>query len=292
MEITASMVKELRERSGAGMMECKKALVESKGDMEAAAEWLRKSGIAKAVKKSARVAAEGAVIMKQAGSRAVMVEVNSETDFVAKDENFRRFAEAVGDTVLNARPANVEALMSTTISGGSETVEAARTALVAKIGENVSVRRFVSVETAGGTLGSYMHGTKIGVLVDLNNGDDALAKDIAMHVAASRPMCIDESGVPAELVAKEKEIFTAQVLEEGKPANMVEKIVEGKIKKYLGEVTLLGQPFVKDDKTTVGKLLQSRGASVSSFVRMEVGEGIEKKVEDFAAEVMKQAQGG
>ena len=230
MEITASMVKELRERSGAGMMECKKALVESNGDMESAAEWLRKSGIAKAVKKSARVAAEGAVIMKQAGSRAVMVEINSETDFVAKDENFRRFAEAVGDTVLNARPANVEALMSTTIAGGSETVESARAALVAKIGENVSVRRFVSVETAGGTLGSYMHGTKIGVLVDLQKGDDALAKDIAMHIAASRPMCIDESGVPAESIAKEREIYTAQVLEEGKPANMVEKIVDGKIK--------------------------------------------------------------
>jgi elongation factor Ts len=273
------------------MMECKKALVESSGDMEAAAEWLRKNGIAKAVKKSARVAAEGAVIMKASGNRAVMVEINSETDFVAKDENFRKFAEAVGDTVLNAAPANVEALMSLPLAGGSDSVETARAALIAKIGENVSVRRFVTV-TSSGQLGAYMHGSKIGVLVDLKGGDDALAKDIAMHVAASRPLCVNESEVPADLVAKEKEIFVAQAAESGKPANIIEKMVEGKVKKYLAEVSLVGQPFVKDPDTTVGKLLSSKGASVSSFVRMEVGEGIEKKVEDFAAEVMKQAQGG
>lgn len=292
MEITAAMVKDLRERSGAGMMECKKALVESSGDMEAAAEWLRKNGIAKAVKKSARVAAEGAIVMKHSGNRAVMIEINSETDFVAKDENFRKFAEAVGDTVLNASPATVEALMAMPLAGAGETVETARAALIAKIGENVSVRRFVNVQTSGGTLGAYMHGTRIGVLVDLQKGDDTLAKDVAMHIAASRPLCINESDVPADLIAKEKEIFMAQAAESGKPANIIEKMVEGKVKKYLAEVSLVGQPFVKDPDTTVGKLLSAKGASVASFVRMEVGEGIEKKVEDFAAEVMKQAQGG
>ena len=290
MEITAAMVKELRERSGAGMMECKKALVETNGDMEAAGEALRKSGIAKAVKKSSRVAAEGAIIMKQAGKRAVMVEVNSETDFVAKDENFRKFAEAVSETVLNSRPADVQALMTMPIAGGGDSVETARAALIAKIGENVSVRRFVNVESTG-TLGAYMHGSKIGVLVDVKGGDETLAKDIAMHIAASRPMCVNESEVPADVVAKEKEIFMAQAAESGKPANIIEKMVEGKVKKYLAEVSLVGQPFVKDPDSTVGKLLSSKGASVNSFVRMEVGEGIEKKVEDFAAEVMKQAQG-
>jgi elongation factor Ts len=289
MEITAAMVKELRERSGAGMMECKKALVEANGDMEAAGEALRKNGIAKAVKKSGRIAAEGAIVMKQAGNRAVMVEVNSETDFVAKDENFRRFAEAVVETVLKSRPANVEALMAMPIAGGGDSVETTRAALVAKIGENVSVRRFVNVESTG-TPGAYMHGTKIGVLVDVKGGDETLAKDIAMHIAASRPMCVNESEVPADIIAKEKEIFMAQAAESGKPANIIEKMVEGKVKKYLAEVSLVGQPFVKDPDTTVGKLLSSKGASVNSFMRMEVGEGIEKKVEDFAAEVMAQAR--
>jgi elongation factor Ts len=266
--------------------------LEAKGDMEAAAEWLRKSGIAKAVKKSARVAAEGAIILKQAGRRAVMVEVNSETDFVAKDQNFRQFAEAVGETVLRGAPADVAALMNMPLAGGSgETVETARTSLVTKIGENVTVRRFVSLESgAGGVLGSYVHGSRIGVLVDVQKGDEALAKDIAMHVAASRPLCISESEVPAEIVAKEKEIYMAQAAESGKPANIIEKMVEGKIKKFLGEVSLVGQPFVKDPDTTVGKLLAGRGASVISFMRMEVGEGIEKKSENFAEEVMKQAR--
>lgn len=290
MEITASMVKELRERSGAGMMECKKALVEANGDPDAAFDILRKAGAAKAAKKAARIAAEGAIVLKQDGARAVLVEVNSETDFVAKDENFRRFAEAVGETVLKLAPPDVEALMNLPLAGASATVEAARAELVGKIGENISVRRFVAVTTDGGRLGAYMHGRKIGVLVDVRGGDEALAKDVAMHVAASRPVCVSEDHVPGDLVAKEKEIYTAQAAESGKPPNIVEKMVEGKLRKYLSEVSLVGQPFVKDPDTTVGKLLARSGASVKSFVRLEVGEGIEKKTEDFATEVMAQAR--
>ncbi|HTT07747.1 MAG TPA: translation elongation factor Ts [Gammaproteobacteria bacterium] len=291
MEITASQVRELRERSGAGMMECKKALVESSGDIEAAAEWLRKNGIAKAVKKSARVAAEGGIVLKQAGNRAVLVEVNSETDFVAKDENFRGFAEAVGDTVLKHKPAGIEKLMALPLEGGAgETVEAARTTLVAKLGENISVRRFEGAETSGGHIGAYLHGARIGVLVDVHGGDEALARDLAMHIAASRPVCVSEEQVPADLVAKEKEIFMAQAADSGKPPNIIEKMVEGKLKKFVSEVSLLGQPFVKDPEITVGKLLAKSGAGVKSFLRMEVGEGIEKKTGDFAAEVMAQAK--
>lgn len=291
MEITAAQVKDLRERSGAGMMECKKALVESNGDIELAAEWLRKNGIAKAVKKAARVAAEGALVLKQAGARAVLAEVNSETDFVAKDENFRKYAEAVGDTVLKNKPADVEKLMALPLAGGAgETVEAARTALVAKLGENLSVRRFSSVETKGGRIGAYLHGSRIGVLVDVHGGDEALAKDLAMHIAASRPVCVSEDQVPADLMAKEKEIYLAQAAGSGKPAHIVEKMAEGKLKKFMSEVSLVGQPFVKDPDITVGKLLARSGASVQTFLRMELGEGIERKSEDFAAEVMAQAR--
>ncbi len=291
MEVTASLVKELRERSGAGMMECKKALVESGGDLEAAAEWLRKSGIAKAVKKAARVAAEGTLVLKQAGPRAVLVEVNSETDFVAKDENFRKFAGAVGDTVLKHRPVDVEKLMSLPLEGGAgETVEAARTALVAKLGENISVRRFAELATQGGRIGAYLHGARIGVLVDVDGGDEALARDLAMHIAASRPVCVSENQVPADLVAKEREIYLAQAADSGKPPNIIEKMVEGKLRKFMSEVSLVGQPFVRDPDTTVGKLLARSGASVRSFLRMEVGEGIEKKAGDFAAEVMAQVR--
>jgi elongation factor Ts len=291
MEITAALVKDLRERSGAGMMECKKALVESHGDIEVAAEWLRKNGIAKAVKKAARVAAEGTLVLKQAGARAVLAEVNSETDFVAKDESFRKYAEAVGETVLKHKPAAVEKLMTLPLAGGAgETVEAARTALVAKLGENLSVRRFSSVETSGGRIGAYLHGSRIGVLVDVHGGDEALGKDLAMHIAASRPVCVSEDQVPADLVVKEKEIFMAQAADSGKPPNIVEKMVEGKLKKFMSEVSLIGQPFIKDTDITVGKLLAKSGASVKSFLRMEVGEGIEKKSGDFAAEVMAQAR--
>ena len=293
MEITAALVKELRERSGVGMMGCKKALVESGGDLEQAFEWLRKNGIAKAAKKAARVAAEGAIVLKQDDKTAVLVEVNSETDFVAKDDNFRDFAEKVASTVLKNRPADVAALMNLPLDGGADTVEAVRTQLVAKLGENLSVRRFVIVDRQGDRIGAYVHGSRIGVLVDVQGGDEALAKDLAMHVAAAspRPVCVSEDQVPADLVAKEKEIYTAQAAESGKPPEIVEKMVIGKIKKFLNEVSLNGQPFVKDPDTSVGKLLDKAGASVKAFVRLEVGEGIEKKVEDFAAEVMAQARG-
>lgn len=288
MTITASMVKELRDRTGAGMMECKRALVESNGDMDAAAEALRKSGQAKADKKAGRVAADGRVVVKANGSKAVVVEVNSETDFVAKDENFVAFAEAVADAALESGETDVEALSATTLPDG-RTVETARTELISKVGENISVRRAEQVE-AGGPIGYYTHGAKIGAVVALEGGDETLARDIAMHVAAINPTCIDESGVPAEMLENERRIFTEQSEASGKPPEIVEKMVAGKVAKFLKEITLVGQPFVKDDKTTVGKLLQGANASVTSFVRFEVGEGIEKKVENFADEVMKQVE--
>lgn len=293
MQITASMVKELRERTGAGMMDCKKALQESNGDIEAAIENMRKSGVAKAAKKAGRVAAEGVIVIKQAvdGSELVMVEVNCETDFVAKDENFIGFVEAVADTVLTRRPEGVEALSGLSISGGEgQTVEEARQQLVAKLGENIAVRRFI-IYTSEGLTGNYLHGVRIGVLVDISGGDSELAKDLAMHIAASRPVCISEEGVSPEILKKEREIFTAQASESGKPPEIVEKMVEGRIKKFLKEITLLGQPFVKDPDTTVAKLLQDKKAKVNFFVRYEVGEGIEKKEDNFAEEVMAQAKG-
>lgn len=294
MQITAEMVRELRERTGAGMMECKKALVECHGDAEAAFEHLRKSGAAKAAKKAARIAADGAIVVEAdaAGSRVALVEVNSETDFVAKDENFVGFSAAVAKCILDNAPADVEALAALPVRPGGETVEAARQQLVAKVGENIGVRRFVIVSSQGGRVVSYLHGKRIGVVVDLHGGDDNLGRDIAMHIAASRPICVADKDVPAEMVAKEKDIFMAQAAESGKPANIIEKMVQGKIKKYLEEVTLLGQPFVKDPDTSVGKLLSERGATVAGFVRFEVGEGIEKKVENFADEVMAQVRGG
>jgi elongation factor Ts len=282
------MVKELRERTGAGMMECKKALVETNGDMDAAAESLRKSGQAKADKKAGRVAADGRVVIKANGSNAVVVEVNSETDFVAKDENFVAFAEAVADTALESGTTDVEAFANESLSDG-RSIETARTDLIAKIGEKISVRRIASVQSDG-PLGHYTHGAKIGAVVALQGGDEALARDIAMHVAAINPTCIDESGVPTEMLEREKRIFAEQAAESGKPPEIVEKMVTGRIQKFLKEVTLVGQPFVKDDKISVGKLLDSAGASVTSFVRFEVGEGIEKKQENFAEEVMKQVE--
>ncbi len=292
MQISASLVKELRERTGAGMMECKKALVETKGDIDAAVEVMRKSGAAKADKKAHRVAAEGtiAVAADAAGARLAMVEVNSETDFVAKDASFRAFADAVAAATLAHAPADVDALNALALDGGA-TVEAARQELVAKIGENVTVRRFVLVEAGGKTLAHYLHGNRIGVAVVLDGGDEGLAKDVAMHVAASRPVCISEDQVPASLLAKEREIFAAQAEQSGKPANIIEKMVEGRIKKFLQEVTLLGQPFVKDPDQTVAKLLASAGAKAVRFERLEVGEGVEKKADNFAAEVMAQVKG-
>ena len=289
MTITASMVKELRERTGAGMMECKKALVETDGDLDAAAEALRKSGQAKADKKAGRVAADGRVVVKVKDGKAVVAEINSETDFVAKDENFVGFAEAVADAVLESGTTDVEQLASVSISGGS-TVEAARTELVTKVGENISVRR-AAILQADGPIGYYTHGARIGAVVVLEGGDEDLARDIAMHVAAINPVCIDDQGVPAETLERERRIFTEQAEASGKPADIVEKMVTGRVAKFLKEITLVGQPFVKDPDVTVGKLLQGAGAKVVSFVRFEVGEGIEKKADNFVEEVMAQVKG-
>ncbi len=286
MSISASMVKELRERTGAGMMECKKALVETGGDMEAAAELLRKSGQAKADKKAGRVAADGKIVIRSDGGNAVIVEVNSETDFVAKDQNFIAFAEAVADVAMASGTTDVEALADETLADG-RSVEQARTDLISKVGENISIRRVAAV-TSGGPLAHYTHGAKIGAVVALEGGDEELARDIAMHVAAINPTCIDESGVPAETLERERRIFAEQAAESGKPAEIIEKMVSGRVAKFLKEITLVGQPFVKDDKISVGKLLDKAGAKVTAFVRFEVGEGIEKKQENFADEVMKQ----
>lgn len=285
MQITAAMVKELRERTGSGMMECKKALTEANGDMEAAIEAMRKSGAAKADKKAGRIAAEGRVAISINDGLGAIVEVNSETDFVAKDDNFIGFSDLVVEQIANQRPADVAALAAVEIDG--ETIETKRAALVAKIGENIQVRRFETVKAGDGHLASYLHGMRIGVMVHMNGGDEALAKDVAMHIAASRPVCVDESEVPADLLEKEKEIFSAQAAESGKPAEIIEKMVTGRIKKYLAEITLVGQPFVKDPDKTVGQLLKDAGAEIVGFMRYEVGEGIEKKQEDFAEEVKK-----
>jgi elongation factor Ts len=294
MEITASLVKELRERTGAGMMECKRALVESQGSIEAAIEAMRKSGQAKAAKKAGRIAADGVVVIKVAadGKNGVMVEVNSETDFVAKDANFKDFADAVGEAALAARVADVEALSALPIRAGeATTIAEAREALITKIGENIQVRRLVRFENAQGQLHSYRHGVRIGVLVEMAGGDPELGKDIAMHVAASNPLCVDATQVPAGVLEKEKDIFRAQALESGKPAEIMDKIIDGRVRKYMEEITLLGQPFVKDVEVTVEKLLGRASAKIHRFSRVEVGEGIEKKQENFADEVMAQVRG-
>jgi elongation factor Ts len=288
--ITAAMVKELRERTGSGMMECKKALTETDGDLEAAVEMMRKAGLAKADKKSGRTAAEGCICVKTSadGKRAAIVEVNSETDFVAKGDDFIAFANAVAETALASNASTLEDLLAVAMPSG-ESVEETRRAMVAKIGENINVRRFERFASEAGLVASYLHGTRIGVLVELTGGTPELGKDVAMHIAASKPVCVDETGVPADTIAKERDIFAAQATAEGKPANIVEKMVEGRIKKFLGEITLTGQPFVKDPDQTVGKLLSGQGASVQRFVRLEVGEGIEKVESNFAEEVMAQA---
>jgi len=294
MQITAALVKELRERTGAGMMECKKALTETAGDMDAAVELMRKSGQAKADKKSARIAAEGviALAMGAGAQTAAIVEINCETDFVAKDDSFRAFATAVAEIVLEQSPADVQALNAMNLAGADDhTVEQSRRDLVSKIGENIQVRRFERMVSHGGRIGSYLHATRIGVLVDAEGGEDTLVRDVAMHIAASRPMCVAEADVPPGVLEKEKEILCAQAASSGKPANIIEKMVEGRIRKYLGEITLLGQPFVKDPERTVGALLGSADAKVNGFVRFEVGEGLEKKQENFADEVMAQVKG-
>ncbi len=289
-EITAALVKELRERTGAGMMECKKALREIGGDIEAAVELMRKAGQAKADKKASRIAAEGLIVLRRMGEAAVLVEVNCETDFVTKNEDFRAFADAVAETVLRDGPPDLAALLALNMANG-QSVEQNRRECIAKIGENMNVRRFARLEaTPTGALGSYLHGTRIGVLVDLEGGDADLAKDIAMHVAASRPLCVSADQVPADLIAKEKEIYAARAVAEGKPANMIEKIADGRLRKYLEEVTLLGQPFVKDPDQSVEKLLTAGQARVRRFERFELGEGLAKKTDNFAAEVMAQAR--
>ncbi|EIJ36464.1 translation elongation factor Ts [Thiothrix nivea] len=290
MAITAGMVKELRERTGAGMMECKKALTDTNGDMEAAIDLMRKSGAAKADKKAGRVAAEGRMVITIAadGKQAAMVEVNSETDFVANDANFVEFAEAVGAAALANKPADVAALSATTLASG-QTVEEARTALIAKIGENIQVRRLQLVDAGAGEIASYQHGSKIGVVVCLAGGDAELGKHVAMHIAATSPVCVDETGVPAEVVEREREIQIDIAMQSGKPRDIAEKMVAGRMKKFLGEITLVGQPFVMNPDQTVGDLLQGKGAAVSQFVRLAVGEGIEKKQENFADEVAAQA---
>ncbi|MCK5916853.1 MAG: elongation factor Ts [Cocleimonas sp.] len=289
MAITAAMVKELRERTGAGMMDCKKMLVQTNGDLETAIDEMRKTGAAKADKKSSRIAAEGKVVIaiSDDGKEAAIVEVNCETDFVAKDENFMSFVDAVAARVLADQPADIAALSALPLDSG-ESIEEVRTGLINKIGENIQVRRFELVSAPEGQVFAYSHGVRIGVALAMTGGDETLGKDIAMHIAASRPLCVAEADVPAENLAKEKEILVAQAEGSGKPANIIEKMVEGRIRKYLSDITLLGQDFVKDPDTTIAKLLEGANADVVSFVRYEVGEGIEKKQEDFAAEVMAQ----
>jgi elongation factor Ts len=293
MAVTAALVKELRERTGAGMMECKKALTENGGDIDAAIEAMRKSGQAKAAKKAGRIAAEGVVVIKIAagGKRGVVLEVNSETDFVAKDAGFQAFAEAAAEQALTSDVDDVAGLAQQLMPGTETTVDQAREALIAKIGENIQVRRLVRFDQVSGVLCAYRHGVRIGVVVELEGGDEQLGKDLAMHIAASNPLCVDASQVPPEALEKEKEIFRAQALQSGKPEAIVEKMIGGRVRKYLEEVTLLGQPFVKDPDQTVEKLLEQAGAKVLRFSRIEVGEGIEKRSENFAEEVMAQVRG-
>ena len=265
--------------------------METGGDIDAAIENMRKSGQAKAAKKAGRTAAEGVIVIRFSadGAKAAMAEVNCETDFVAKDENFTSFADAVADRVLNSDVQDAETLLNEPLHRGEDTtVNTAREALIVKIGENMNVRRFQRFQTDGGTLASYLHGVRIGVVVEMEGGDEALGRDIAMHVAASNPMCVSADQVPAEDLAKEREIFKAQALQDGKPEKIVDKIVEGRVRKYLAENTLLGQPFIKDSDMTVEKLVSDAGAVVKGFKRFEVGEGIEKKQENFADEVMAQ----
>lgn len=290
MAVTAQLVKELRERTGAGMMECKKALVECDGDMEAAVELLRKTGLAKADKKASRVAAEGIIAAASEGGRGVLVEINSETDFVARDDSFLAFANQTAQAALKNAATEADALLQSALDNGN-TVDTERQALIGRIGENIQVRRLSNLDVGSDNLGCYIHGGRIGVMVHLQGGDTELAHDLAMHVAAFNPAFIDADQVPADVLAKEKEILVAQVQDSGKPADIIEKMVEGRLRKHLAEITLIGQPFVKDNDVTVEKLLKSKGAKVVSFVRLVVGEGIEKEVTNFAEEVMQQARG-
>ncbi|MBA2652557.1 MAG: elongation factor Ts [Tatlockia sp.] len=291
MSISAALVMQLRERTGAGMMECKKFLIATNGDIELAISEMRKAGQAKADKKSDRVAAEGIIVMIRSadGRKAVMLEINSETDFVARDENFTNFADKVAETALKSSVDDVEALAKETLIGTNNTVEQARQALVAKIGENIKLRRMVRI-SCDGIIGNYLHGSRIGVMVALKNGDEALAKDIAMHIAASRPLVVNREQVPADAIENERDIFTAQARESGKPQEIIDKMIEGRINKFIDEVSLMGQPFVKDPNKKISQLLNEKNAEVVTFIRYEVGEGIEKKADNFVEEVMAQVR--
>ena len=289
MSISASLVKQLRERTGAGMMECKKFLVQTNGDLEEAVKEMRKAGGLKADKKADRIAAEGKIFVAKDNNQAVMLEVNSETDFVARDDNFVDLGNKVAATALQTKAEDVAELAGKDLSGDSITVEEARQQLVAKIGENIQLRRLVHVN-AEGAIGTYLHGAKIGVVVSLKNGSEDLAKDIAMHIAATNPIVVSKENVPNDAIENEREIFTAQARESGKPQEIIDKMIEGRISKFVNEVSLTGQSFVKDPSKTVGQLLKENGAEVSSFVRYEVGEGIEKKEDNFVAEVMAQVR--
>lgn len=290
--ISAALVMKLRERTGAGMMECKKFLIATQGDIELAISEMRKAGQAKADKKADRIAAEGVVIIARStdGRSAVMIEINSETDFVARDENFTSFAERVANTALqHANIQDVDALSNAELMGTTQTVEQARQELVAKIGENIKIRRIERV-AGDSVVGAYLHGSRIGVVVALKSGDEALAKDIAMHVAASRPLVISRDQVPADAIETERDIFNAQARESGKPQDIIDKMIEGRINKFIDEVSLLGQPFVKDPNKKVAQLLKEKNAEIQSFLRFEVGEGIEKKEDNFVEEVMAQVR--
>ncbi len=291
--ISAALVRELRDRTSAGMMECKKALVASNGDIDAAVEELRKSGIAKAGKKAGRIAAEGAVAIaiSSDNKRAVLIEVNSETDFVARDENFTGFVKAAVDTALQGKLSDTDALAAAAIASQGKTVEEARLELVTKVGENVQIRRLQATSDQAAYVGSYIHGNRIGVVVELDVANEELARDVAMHIAASRPIVVSPDKVPQDLIDKENEIFAAQAATSGKPQEIIDKMVVGRLKKFLDEVSLTGQPFVKDPDMSVGTLLAKHKAKVLAFYRYEVGEGIEKVVEDFKEAVMSQAQG-
>ena len=292
MAITAALVKELRERTGAGMMDCKKALIETDADLEAAIDLMRASGAAKAAKKAGRVASEGLVSVEvnDNNKSAAILEVNSETDFVAKGAAFIDFVNKLTKLALKNMPSNIEEFLAQTLDTG-ETVDKARENIIAKIGENISVRRVKVVKAGNGTIGSYEHGGRIAVLTHLAEDNATLAKDMAMHIAASKPECVNEDQLSEELIERERAIFIEQAKESGKPDNIIEKMIVGRMKKFVNEVTLYGQPFVKDPETTVGKLVKSNNNEVASFVRFEVGEGIEKKEDNFVEEVMAQVQG-
>ena len=289
MSISASMVKELRERTGAGMMECKKALVDSDGNLDSAIELLRTKGQAKAEKKAKRIAAEGRITIKSDTEHTVILEINSETDFVANDSNFINYAESVAIAILENEIVDLESLSKIDLTTGTN-IENARTQLISKIGENISIRRFDKIKQCD-NMGVYTHGARIGVVVSLTGGDKETSKDVAMHVAASNPICISNEGVPEELISREERIFKEQAASSGKPPEIIDKMIQGRMGKFFKEVTLLGQPFIKNPDISVDELLRESKAEIISFKRYEVGEGIEKKEENFADEVMAQIKG-